>query len=369
LRKVNPSAALSAIQFQTQPEHVMDAVNIPLSINLLVFAVSAGVVWIAGTRLTNLVDELADRMKLARSLMGLLVLSLATSLPEVATTLSAAIQQNRELVLNNLYGGIALQTAILAVADVWARGAITNYPRKANHALEATLLVMLLALTLILLLLKEPLAIGTVGVGSLLVGLAYAGSIWLLRSYDDASDWVPVDIPVTEVGSIPSKLNRTDLPLRSVLWQSAIACTSIFVFGVALVISSGAIAEQSGLGANFIGVTLLAAATSLPEVSTTIAAVRIGAYTLAISNIFGSNLIMLVLVLPADLLFKSGPILRATSATVPLAICFGILVTSVYLVGLIVRRKPKIGAVGLDSAVVAVIFASSLVAYYFVRNW
>ena len=109
--------------------------------SLLVFGLCAAVVWYSGARLAYLADELAGRFNLAKSLVGLLLLSVATSLPEIATTLSAAISQARDLVLNNLFGGIALQTAILAMSDFWARGAITNYPRKANHALEATLLV------------------------------------------------------------------------------------------------------------------------------------------------------------------------------------------------------------------------------------
>jgi cation:H+ antiporter len=61
---------------------------------------------------------------------------------------------------------------------------------------------------------------------------------------------------------------------------------SSFIGGIALVTSAEAIAGQSGLGASFVGVTVLAAATSLPEISTTFAAVRLGAYTMAISNIF-----------------------------------------------------------------------------------
>jgi cation:H+ antiporter len=134
-----------------------------------------------------------------------------------------------------------------------------------------------------------------------------------------------------------------------------------------LVVLAQRIADQSGLGDGFIGVTLLAGATSLPELTTSITAARIGAYTMAISNIFGSNLIMLVLIFPADILFRSGPILQNTSQTVSLALSFGIAVTSIYLVGLIVRRKPKIGTLGLDSILVLITFFVSLGAYYFVR--
>jgi len=342
--------------------------NLSLQENLFVFAICATGVWFAGARLTYIADALADRLKFAKSLMGLLVLSLATSLPEVATTLSAAVQQNRDLVLNNLFGGIALQTAILALADFWARGAITNYPRKANHALEAILLIVLLSITMVILVLGEPLANDFMGMGSVLIAGAYAGAIWLLRKYDDASDWVPVDIPEVGDEEIARPLAITEETATATLKiQAGIACLAILILGVALVNSAETIAIQSGLGAGFIGVTLLAAATSLPELTTSITAARMGAYTMAISNIFGSNLIMLVLVLPADLLYTSGPILKDAGTTVLLSIGFGMLVTAIFLVGLIVRRKPRVGALGLDSVFVMVIFLISIGAYYFAR--
>jgi cation:H+ antiporter len=333
----------------------------------LLFALSAAFVWFSGARLAYLADTLADRFNLAKSLMGLLVLSLATSLPEVATTLTAAVQQARDLVLNNLFGGIALQTAILAMSDFWARGAITNYPRKANHALEATLLVLLLSLALIVTTLGETIAFMGVGMGSAFVALAYVGAIWLLRRYDDSSDWVPVDLPDPDPLPFPAPTGLAQASNTALVWQAIAACVAILIFGLLLVISAERIAVQSGLGTGFIGVTLLAAATSLPELTTSIAAVRIGAYTMAISNIFGSNLIMLVLVFPADILFRSGPILQDTSRTVTLSLAFGIAVTAIFLTGMIVRRKPRVGTVGLDSILVLITFCASLVAYYFAR--
>lgn len=327
----------------------------------------AACVWIAGSRLAYLADALADRFKLGKSLVGLLLLSLATSLPEVATTLTAAVQQSRNLVLNNLFGGIALQTAILAMADFWARGPITNYPRKVNHALEATLLVLLLSVTLVVTNLGETFVFAGVGLGSFCIAVIYCGAIWLLRLYDDSSDWVPVDLPDPDPLVFPAPTGLGQASNANLIWQAGFACIAILIFGLLLVVFADRIATQSGLGTGFIGVTLLAAATSLPELSTSIAAVRIGAYTMAISNIFGSNLIMLVLVFPADILFRSGPILQHTSPIVSLSLAFGLTVTSIYLVGLIVRRKPRIGMIGLDSILVLLTFLASLAAYYYVR--
>jgi len=333
----------------------------------LIFGGCAIVVWLSGARLAYLADALADRFKLAKSIVGLLLLSLATSLPEVATTLTAAIQQSRDLVLNNLFGGIALQAAVLAMSDLWARAPITNYPRKANHALEATLLVFLLGVVLVVTNLGETFVVAGVGLGSVVIALCYVGAIWLLRRYDDVSDWVPVDLPDPDPLPFPAPsglLLKSDLNL---MLQALAACFAILVFGYLLVLFAERIADQSGLGAGFVGVTLLAAATSLPELSTSIAAVRIGAYTMAISNIFGSNLIMLVLVFPADILFRAGPILQETSRTVSLALAFGLIVTAIFLVGMIVRRKPRVGVLGLDSILVILVFLLSLGAYYHVR--
>lgn len=344
---------------------VVPVTNLPQS--LLIFLLCAAAIWFSGARLAYLADALSDRFKLARSLVGLLLLSLATSLPEVATTLSAAVQQSRDLVLNNLFGGVALQTAILAMSDFWVRGSITFYPRKANHALEATLLVLLLSMTILFTQIGETIVVAGVGLGSVFIALTYFSAIWLLRLYDTASDWLPVDLPDPEPLPFPAPSGLAETGNRSLLIQIAAACVAILVFGLLLVLSAERIAEQTGLGTGFIGVTLLAAATSLPELTTTIAAVRIGAYTMAISNIFGSNLIMLVLVFPADILFRSGPILQGASKTVGLSLTFGVIVTTIYLIGLIVRRKPKIGSFGLDSILVLIVWLGSVITYYLAR--
>ena len=342
-------------------------IDLTLPQALLLFAISAAAVWRAGSGLAYVADTLSDRYKLGKSLVGLVALSTATSLPEISTTLSAATKQAQELVLNNLFGGIALQTAILAMADFWARGAITNYPRKANHALEATLLNLMLGLTIVLLVIGDRWSFASVGLGSTIIAVFYAGSIWLLRRYDHSGDWIPVDLPQEDEFDLPPGGDGPGKETSTLIAQAFVYCVAILVFGLCLVISAEQIADQTGLGTSFIGVTVLAAATSLPELTTSIAAVRMGAYTLAISNIFGSNLIMLVLVFPADILYRSGPILEAASPIVFASLGFGIVVTSIFLTGLIVRRKPRIGPIGVDSVLVLLVFVASLVSYYALR--
>ncbi|MDP7545719.1 MAG: sodium:calcium antiporter, partial [Alphaproteobacteria bacterium] len=95
----------------------------------------------------------------------------------------------------------------------------------------------------------------------------------------------------------------------------------------------------------------------------TIAAVRMGAYTMAISNIFGSNLIMVLLILPADLFYRGGAILDHVDDTARLALVLGIGVTAIYVAGLLIKKKPRFLGLGLDSLLVLIVYGFSLFAF------
>ncbi len=344
--------------------------NTPLAVNLMLFVICAICVWLAGGALARYADIIADRRRLGRAFMGLVFLAAATELPEIATTFTAAIQDNAALVLGNMFGGITMQTTILAIADIYVvRGVLTQYPRKPTHALEAALLIILLS-TLLGFCISGDIVIGfNIGLGTSVLAIAYALCVMLLRSYDEEGDWVPVDLPGKFEAAADRNAGRpvVDLPTTTLMARTVGAAVVILVCGVLLVHSAEAIARQTGLGSSFIGATILAASTSLPELSTTIAAARLGAYTMAISNIFGSNLIMLFLLLPADALYRDGPILAQAGKTEMLNLVFGILVTAIIVVGLLVRRKPAVLGMGLDSACVLAVYVSSLFILYFAR--
>ena len=341
--------------------------QLPIPITLAVFVLAALGVWFAGSRLAIYADAIADRKRIGQAFMGLVFVAAATSLPEMVTTLYGALAGQPELVLGNMFGGITMQTAILAIADVsFAAWALTSYPRGPASALEATLLIALLALLLGLHAVGEFSLPFGVGLGTLFLGLAYVGIIFMLRAYDKDEVWVPVEVPETAeplIGEIvPKDLDRA--PFASLVWGFALLSAVILICGLALTASAAAIAEQTGLASSFIGVTLLASATSLPEVSTTIAAVRIGAHSMAISNIFGSNLLMVALVLPADLAYSGAPILGAIDEATAFALVSGVLVTAIYLAGLLIRSRRTIFGMGIDSALVLIVYAMTLAVFY-----
>lgn len=340
----------------------MSLPDLPLWANGAVFLSLALGIWFAGTYLTHLADLLSDRLNLPKSAIGLLFLAVATSLPEIATTFTAALEQQADLLLNNLFGGIVVQTTMLAVADYWVRGPITNYPRRADHILESIVLMILLQVLLAIVLIAEPRAIGHVGIGAIVLGLLYILAVLLLRSSYGGPPWVPLEMPDAEPGRgwVPATTSLQELTTRRLVIWALLCCGLILSLGVAIVFVADDLARQTGLGTSFVGASLLAAATSLPELSTTITAVRLRSYTLAISNILGSNLLMIALVMPADLIYLKGPILKDGAPSVGLTIVAALLVTTILCGGLVLRSKPSFLRLGLDSWMIVAVYGATI---------
>lgn len=338
--------------------------DLPLWANILLFVLAAAIVWLAGTQLVVYADELAERFGLTRQFVGFILLATVTSLPEIVTTFTASVAGDAALVLGNLLGGITFQTALLGVADVFfVRYALTSWPRKPTHALEAIILVVMLNFLLIVSFVGEVQLFWGIGLGAMVLSLSYPLAVSMLRGFDERGPWVPIDVPEENDGEEGPMLgvNRLqDVAARNIIVPAIIASLLILFAGYFTADRASVIAEQSGLGSSFIGLTLLAAATSTPELSTTIAAVRMGAYTMAISNIFGSNLIMVALILPADMAYRSGPILLEIDNSARLSISIGMLVTAIYVAGILIRRTPRLFGAGVDSISVLAIYAISI---------
>lgn len=346
-------------------------VDLPLPVNLVLFTGAAAVVWFAGIRLARIGDVLAKRTGLGRALFGMLFLALATSLPEVATTVTASLSGNASLATNNLLGGIVLQTAVLVVGDASFRGGtLTFFSPQPILLLQGTLLIVLLGLVLSVMIIGELITIGWVGLGSVIVLAAYGASLYLMRSYDPSARWQPIEVPDTK-GTDEAQQSLT-APYRK---QATLPLFGWFGLGAAAVLVAGsvlatvadALAQQTGLGSSFVGATLLAASTSLPELSATLAAVQIGAYSLAVSNIVGSNALMVGLFFVADVTFTGGPILEEVDRSAVFGAAAGVVATAIYLAGLIERRNRRVWRLGLDSIAMAAFYVVNLGVVWILR--
>jgi cation:H+ antiporter len=355
-----------------------NAAENPLWLLLVALAAGAGVVWWSGTRLARWADVLADRTGMGRAFVGVLLLAGATSLPEVATTVTAAAVGNAGLAGNNLLGGLAMQLAVLAAVDgmFLGRGALSFFTPRPVLLMQGVMLALMCALA------TAAIAVGDrytfAGVGAWSVGLAgaYALALWTMQRYEGDPRWQPeIEAGERDVGEPPmrtgSDVQGEESPKASVrrMWLSFAAAALVVLVGGYIVARAGdGIAVRTGLGGSFVGATLVALTTSLPEVSTTIAAVRMGAYAMAVSNILGTNAISVALLLVADVLYRSGSIINALDDRAVFLASLGTVLTCVYLWGLLERRDRTVARMGYDSVAVIMLYLGGLVVFYFVRG-
>lgn len=126
---------------------IMDLDSWTLSQSIVVFSVCALVIAIAGTRITRVVDQLADRTGLGEATAGAVLLGAATSLSGSVLSVTAAYRGHSELAVSNALGGIAVQTFFLAIADmVYRRANLEHAAASAPNMMQNGLLIRLLAI-------------------------------------------------------------------------------------------------------------------------------------------------------------------------------------------------------------------------------
>ena len=344
----------------------------PAWVNATIFFVAGATIWFGGYRLSIYGDAIAERNNWGRAFVGALLLGIVTSLPEVATSVSAAALGSAPLAVNNLMGGIAMQIAVLAVVDLlFVKGALTFFSPKPVLLMCGVLLVFQLSLTLAAMAAGEFFSLWGVGLWPVVLMSAYVVSVFFMYRYEGRERWVAADIPdesYEEESPTADRKTQDETVSRFKLYALfAGSALLVLVGGYAASATGDALAEQTGLGGSFVGATLVALATSLPEVSTTMGAVRVGAYTMAIANIFGTNALESGLLLICDIAYRGGLILEAVDRSAQFAAAMGILVTCIYLWGLLERRNKTVLGMGVDSALVLSFWLLGLGGLYLLR--
>jgi cation:H+ antiporter len=344
--------------------------------NIGLFAGAAVLVWLAGTRLSHYADTINSRTGAGQAMIGLLLLAGVTSLPEIGVTVTSSVAGDTQLALNNLFGSIAMQVAMLAIVDfVIGKRALTSVIPEPAVMLQGSLNVLLLALVGAAMVVGDVLFFG-VGAWSTACLAAYVGSIWLLSQEKGRRPWLAaqrgeIDRDLLEQQGSHStgtdKGRRGRESLRTTIVKTVAAASVILVAGFVLSRTGSAIAEQTGIGSSFVGFVLVAISTSLPELSTALSAARIGRFTMAISDILGTNLINVGLVFVIDLAASGEPVLSRADTFSVFGVFLGIIVTTLFIAGLAERRDRTIWRMGVDSIAVLVVYAGGVAILYSLR--
>lgn len=344
-----------------------------LWLNLVIFGAGALIVWLAGTRLTRYADAVASRTGLGHVLIGAVLLGGMTSLPELATTVTAAVGGNAELAVNNVLGGVSMQVVVLALADAFiGRRGLSTLAGTSSLLLQGNGLMLVLALVAAGITSGSVLVLGVdLWTTALLVVVVVV--LASIRRYEQHPFWHPVavedDDPDPADGAPDRSTDAEGLEVSGSRLRLYVALAGLFVVaaGYTVTRSAEAIADQTGLGASFVGAIFLAAVTSLPEVSTTMEAVRRGHHRLAFSNIFGTNLLDVGFLFFADAFYSGGAVLGEVGEFSLLAALLGILMAGTYVAGILQRRKRVVFRMGIDSAIVIILYLGGALILYSLR--
>jgi cation:H+ antiporter len=341
---------------------------------VLIFLAASAATWAAGIALSKTTDALDARLGLGDALGGLILLAVAGSLPELAITISAAASGNLQLAAGNLIGGIAIQTMVLLVCDfaVGPSRPLTYLVGRLTPVLEGLLVILVVAGVEMGALLKPSTAIfGRVSPASLGIVVIWVVGVYGINRAAKDPRW-SITMPGSRPGRRRAEKRQTEQP-HPYAGSSTARVALIFGLGCAVTLAAGVALEESGnelanrLGVNGVifGATVLAGATALPEISSGIAAVRLGDHALAMGDIFGGNAFQVCLFLVADLV-AGKPVLPSAGNLNAWLAALGVALTAIYGFGVISRPMHTHLRLGPDSLLALALFGLGIAGLFYV---
>lgn len=329
---------------------------------LLEFIVCAAVIVVAGTVLTRCADTIAEVTKLGRLLVGSVLLAGATSLPELTVDISAIRLGAPDLAIGDLLGSSLANLLILAVLDLTqhSKGHMLSR-RAAGHALSGSMSVALTALVGLSLLtgpMIGNLTLLGISPGLLLVAAAYIGGVRIV--YHDQRVAAAEAAVSTDVSHEPPK------SLSKAVVGFVAAAVAILVVGPFMAHAAEQFAQATGLGRTFVGTTLVALSTSLPEFVASLAAIRMKAFDLAIGNVFGSNSFNMLLMVPLDIVHP-GALMASVAAGHGITCLASILATQTAIMGQLYNVEGRWRFIDPDAWLVIAIVVGGLALVYYTQ--
>jgi cation:H+ antiporter len=237
---------------------------------------------------------------------------------------------------------------------VWQQAAL-------GHTLTATLAMVLTALAAFFVLLRVEVVHFGVGFESVILLILYVlGMRLVFRQEDMARRQLEHKAVVKGLAEEPGSDGSRRDALRYAVRGFSIGALVLLVAAPVLAWSAERIAEESGMTATFIGTSLVAITTSLPELVVSISAVRLGAFDLAVGNLFGSNAFNMAAFFFADLAYRGGGLLSTVSSTHALTALWAIIMMNIGLMGIIYRAERRFRLIEPDSLLMIVVYVLGL---------
>ncbi|MBD3346603.1 MAG: sodium:calcium antiporter [Chitinivibrionales bacterium] len=321
---------------------------------------AAVAIGILGTHLSTVADRLADKTGMGEALMGGIFLGASTSLSGITASAVAAAHGYAELSLSNAIGGIAAQMLMLVVADLaYPRVNLEHAAASVESMMQGALQITMLGLLLFAFIGPDLSMFGIHYMTPILPITYIAGMHYISRGLKRPM-WQPRITSETKTDE-PQEAPQEGKSLIKI-WINFIATAmGIMASGWALTVAAEGIAEKTVLSQSIMGGLFVAVTTSLAELVTSIAAVRRGALTLAVSGILGGNAFDALFAAIADVFYRDGPIYAAVSKREAGLLAITIIMSGLLLLGLLRREKRGIARIGFEGIGIIIVYAVGIV--------
>ena len=303
-----------------------------LTFSWLQFGVCALLIGAAGPELSRSGDIIADKTGISGNWIGLVLLGAVTSLPELVTGVSSVTWANEpNIAVGDVFGSCVFNLLILVVVDFMHRETPVYRRAHQGHILSAGFGVILIGFAGLNLLVADHranYAIGHVGLYTpILIGL-YLLALRAVFTYERDHREAFVE---------GASERYPDVTLKTAIVRYLAAAVLVVAAGIWLPFAGTDLADAMGWKTTFVGSLFVAAATSLPELVVTIAAVRIGALNMAIANLLGSNLFNMLVLGVDDIFYLKGPILWNVSPAHAFSAASAVIMAGLVIVSLLYR--------------------------------
>jgi len=295
-------------------------------------ALCGAAIAVAGTALTRYADVIADKTGWSGAWIGLVLLATVTSLPELATGISAVtLADAPDVAVGNVLGACVLNLSYVAVLDVIKRDEPLFKRAGMGHIGLAGFGVVMLALAgLGLAITPFPLlrSIAHIGLVAPALLVVYLLAVRITFGYERSQMIAGVERAASRY---------PEMSVRQAAQRFLVAAGVVVAAGIWLPFIATELAQAMDWTRSFVGTLLVALVTSLPELVVTLSALRLGAVDMAVANLLGSNLFNILILAVDDVFYLRGPILAAVSPVHAVSALSAILMSGVVVVALLTK--------------------------------
>lgn len=325
--------------------------------------VCAALISWAGSLLSKYGDVIAEKTGLGRAWIGAILIAGVTSLPELASGISAVAWLNApNLAAGSVLGSCLFNLALVALIDLAYQPGRVLAKAHDVHILSGGLGVLMLGMVVMGVLIGP----GLNGFGGLGISILSAAIFLLYVLGGKMIAGLEKERVMEVLEKESAEGHYAEISARKAYATFVLNGIAVVVLGIWLASIGDRLAATTGLSRSFVGNLFLALTTSLPEIAASLAAIRLGAIDLAIGNVLGSNLFNLALFFVFDLADGGNNFWAALTNANAFAAVMAIMMTGVVIISLMCRVSPKTPyRISWDGAALAGMYLGAMILLYF----